>query len=111
MQYSESRSRGGRKCHSLESLSILASAVTMKIGEKGFTQNLVEITLDLPKLSTETGIRRTTSDSINFTPRIYLPLPGEENILEMTNTVKPTSIPGVLLCCTKRLSIDPLLQK
>lgn len=61
MQYSESRSRGGRKCLSLESLSILASAVTMKIRGKGLTQNLVEITLDLPKLSTETGIRRTTS--------------------------------------------------
>lgn len=26
----------------------------------------------------------------------------------MIDTVKPTSIPGVLLCCTKRLSIDPL---
>lgn len=39
---------------------------------------------------------------------MYLPLPGKESTLEMIDTVKPTSIPSVLLCCTKRLSIDPL---
>lgn len=46
---------------SLKCLSILASAVTLKIQGKGLAQNPVDITLDLPKLSTETGIRRKAS--------------------------------------------------